>query len=272
MDSSSPDPLPPDNLKALQSEDLYLYGLIGNPLTHSFSQKYFNDKFSKEKLRDHRYELFPLDDIDDIRLLLEVHKNLRGLNVTIPFKESVISYLDEMDPVAAEIGAVNCIQIDEFEKIGYNTDWLGFRDSIRPHLKNRHHKALVLGSGGSSKAICYALDQMGIDFKIVSRSPEDNELAYQSLDQKLISEFPLLINTTPLGMYPAIDACPDIPYEGIGADHICFDLVYNPDPTLFLQKCREKNAITISGARMLALQAEHAWNIWRKAEEEEDDL
>ena len=271
MESSSSDPLPKDDLKALQSEDLYLYGLIGNPLTHSFSQQYFMKKFKKEKLKDHHYELFPLDDIDDIRLLLEVHKNLCGLNVTIPYKESIIEYLDDMDPVAAEIGAVNCILIDEFEKIGYNTDWLGFRDALKPHLKAHHTHALVLGTGGSSKAVQYALKELEIQVQLVSRNAGDHCISYSDLTKAILEQHTVIINTTPLGMHPDTATAPDLDYSAIGKNHLCFDLIYNPAVTQFLQRAKNQGATVVNGERMLELQAEYAWSIWSAAQEEAED-
>ena len=268
MDSSSSDPVPKGYLKALQAEDLNLFGLIGNPLSHSFSQEYFLKKFKELSLKDYHYELFPLDDIDDIRLLLEVHKNLKGLNVTIPFKESVIKYLDDLDPIAAEIGAVNCIHIDEFEKIGYNTDWLGFRDALRPHLKQKHTNALLLGSGGSSKAVQYALNHLGLNFKVVSRVPDGDQISYDDLTQELVSEHLVIVNTTPLGMHPNVNEMPEIPFDSISNNHVCFDLIYNPSETAFLKKSKSLGATVINGMRMLELQAEYAWSIWNMSEED----
>ncbi len=241
------------------------FGLIGYPLTHSFSQKYFTKKFAKEKIDDCIYELFPLENIDDIRLLLEVNKDLCGLNVTIPYKERVIDYLDDLDETAKKIGAVNCIKIDQIEKTGYNTDWLGFLDSIKPLLKSHHKKALILGTGGSSKAVAYALNHLNIQVRYVSRNKSAQGLTYAEINKKLLDEFTVLINTSPLGMYPEINLCPDIPYEAITPRHLIFDLIYNPEETLFLQKARQQGAVIKNGLEMLSLQAEYAWGIWNQS-------
>ena len=270
MDSAS-DPYPNDDHASLQDEHLKLYGLIGKSLTHSFSQKYFLSKFKNEELEDHYYALFPLDDIDDIRLLLEVHKNLKGLNVTIPYKESVIPYLDELDPVAAEIGAVNCIYMDDFEKKGYNTDWLGFRDSIFPLLRAADKNALVLGAGGSSKAVCYALKQLGLSYKVVSREAGKSDLTWDMLTTEVIAQHTVIINTTPVGMWPDADAMPPVPIDAISPQHICFDLIYNPEQTRFLQEAASRGAVTSNGKQMLELQAAHAWKIWNTPIEEKEE-
>lgn len=244
------------------------YGLIGFPLSHSFSEKYFNDKFRKEGIEDCTYELFPLENIEDIRLLFEVNKNLAGLNVTIPYKESVIEYLDVLDPVAQKIGAVNCIYIDEIQRIGYNTDHAGFRDALKPLLRPHHTKALVLGTGGASKAILYALKELGIAYSLVSRSTNGKNLLYSDITEQIMQEHTIIINCTPMGMYPDGMTFPDIPYQHITAQHLLFDLVYNPAETLFLQKGKQQGAAISNGLEMLRLQADYAWEIWTRTEEE----
>lgn len=247
-----------------------LFGLIGFPLTHSFSEKYFSDKFRKEEIEECKYELYPLENVEDVRFLFEVNKELKGLNVTIPYKESVIEYLDDLDDIAQKIGAVNCIKIDEIQRVGYNTDYAGFRDSLKPLLKKHHTKALVLGTGGASKAVVYALNEMGIQTTLVSRKEGTNELTYQQLTKEIIAQHPIIINCTPVGMYPDIQLCPEIPYEFITAQHILYDLIYNPGKTLFLEKGEKQGATIKNGLQMLELQAEYAWEIWNNESEEEN--
>ncbi|MFI5172014.1 MAG: shikimate dehydrogenase family protein [Chitinophagales bacterium] len=242
------------------------FGLIGYPLGHSFSQPYFTKKFEEENIDDAVYELFPLENIDDIRLLFEINRDLHGLSVTIPYKESVIEYLDELDITAKEISAVNCIKINdpEFlrEKKGYNTDCLGFRDSIQPLLQKHHKKALILGTGGSSKAVAFALKELGIQYTFVSRKKTASFIPYEMLDKNTMEENPVIVNCTPAGMYPAIENAPAIPYQFLNSNHLCFDLVYNPGETLFLQKAKQQGASVKNGLEMLQLQAEYAWKIW----------
>lgn len=245
------------------------FGLIGFPLSHSFSEKYFNDKFRNEDIEGCSYELFPLENIEDVRLLFEVQKELCGLNVTIPYKESVIEYLDGLDPVAQKIGAVNCIRIDEIQRIGYNTDYMGFRDALQPWLKKQHTKALVLGTGGASKAVVYALEEMGIAVTMVSRNPTHKTIGYADINADVIKQHQIIINTTPVGMYPDVDQFPEIPYQFITTDHILYDLIYNPGETIFLQKGKQQGATAINGLEMLKLQAEYAWAIWNTEEENE---
>lgn len=247
-----------------------LFGLIGFPLTHSFSEKYFSDKFRKEEIEECKYELYPLENVEDVRFLFEVNKELKGLNVTIPYKESVIEYLDDLDDIAQKIGAVNCIKIDEIQRVGYNTDYAGFRDSLKPLLKKHHTKALVLGTGGASKAVVYALNEMGIQTTLVSRKEGTTELTYQQLTKEIIAQHPIIINCTPVGMYPDIQLCPEIPYEFITAQHILYDLIYNPGKTLFLEKGEKQGATIKNGLQMLELQAEYAWEIWNNESEEEN--
>ena len=195
---------------------------------------------------------------------------MKGLNVTIPYKESVIEYLDDLDDIAQKIGAVNCIKIDEIQRVGYNTDYAGFRDSLKPLLKKHHTKALVLGTGGASKAVVYALNEMGIQTTLVSRKAGTTELTYQQLTKEIIAQHPIIINCTPVGMYPDIQLCPEIPYAFITAQHILYDLIYNPGKTLFLEKGEKQGATIKNGLEMLELQAEYAWEIWNNENEEEN--
>jgi shikimate dehydrogenase len=244
------------------------FGLIGFPLSHSFSKKYFTEKFEREGITDCRYDLYPLEHIDLLEPLISDNADLAGLNVTIPYKESVMSLLDEIDQEAARIGAVNTIRISRHAGktwlMGFNTDVFGFRKSITPFIQNRPYKAFILGTGGSSKAVAYVLNNMGMDVKFVSRNPgHENHISYQDLP-KLIGPASVIINASPAGMYPNVSNCPDIPYEQLTPDHILFDLVYNPAETLFLSKGKAKGATIINGLQMLYLQAERSWEIWNE--------
>ncbi|MCW3807680.1 shikimate dehydrogenase family protein [Plebeiibacterium marinum] len=245
------------------------YGLIGYPLSKSFSQKYFTEKFEKENLKA-RYLNFPIASIDEFPELLTHHPYIGGLNVTIPYKEKVIQYLDDLDPVSKEVGAVNVIKVDwtnpkEPKLTGYNSDIIGFTRSIQPLLKDHHKKALILGTGGAAKAAAYGLKSLNIESKYVSRTPKgDNQISYQSLDKNTIEENTVIVNTTPLGMYGNMDAKPDIPYQYCGNNHLFFDLVYNPEVTAFLKAGQEQGAVIKNGLEMLHLQAEGAWEIWNK--------
>jgi shikimate dehydrogenase len=240
------------------------YGIIGYPLSHSFSPAYFKKKFAKLSI-DAVYEAYPLSSITAFPDLLKTHTTLAGLNVTTPYKESVQPFLDETDPMAAAIGAVNCIVLKDGRKKGYNTDALGFEHSLNPLLNHHHTQALVLGTGGSSKAVAYALEQLGIPFQKVSRYSRPGGLCYVDLTTEIINNHKLIINTTPLGMYPNVDAAPDIPYEGVGNTHLLYDLIYNPEETRFLAQGRAHGATTKNGFEMLQLQAEASWDIWRRA-------
>lgn len=244
-----------------------LYGLIGYPLGHSFSLDYFNQKFDAENI-DARYINFEIPEIGDLRKVLTGHPNLNGLNVTIPYKQQVIDLLDEMDPEAAEIGAVNVIKFirrnGQLILKGYNSDIIGFRDSIAPMLNDEHTKALVLGTGGASKAICYALRSLGIEPQLVSRTSATGILTYEELTPEIIESHKIIVNTTPLGMYPHVDECPDIPYHLLTPKHLCYDLLYNPDVTLFMKRSEEAGAEVKNGLEMLLLQAFAAWTIWQR--------
>jgi shikimate dehydrogenase len=256
------------------------FGLIGYPLSHSFSKKYFEDKFEKLKITESTYDLFPIEHITKLPELLHEHPNLCGLNVTIPYKISVMKYLDWIKHDAKEVGAVNCIRISnespimaaftgevgvkghDFKLEGYNTDIYGFEMSLKPLLNNGHRKALVLGNGGAAKAVKYVLEQMDISYISVTRKPEPGTKLYKDITKRHIHEHKLIINTTPLGTSPKTDECPDIPYDAIGNEHLLYDLIYNPEITLFLKKGLEKNATIKNGYEMLVLQAEKSWEIW----------
>ncbi|UCG28187.1 MAG: shikimate dehydrogenase [Bacteroidales bacterium] len=244
-----------------------IFGLIGYPLTHSFSKNYFENKFRKESIDNAVYENFPLESIELLPGLLNHNPSLKGLNVTIPYKESVLGYLDHLDNTASKIGAVNTIKVQRDNNnillSGYNTDEYGFRKSLRPYLKTGHRKALILGTGGAAKAVKYVLEEMGIPYVSVSRKTGNScYLHYSSLDREIVQAHQLIINTTPLGMYPDVEGCPDIPYKDLTPKHLLFDLVYNPETTQFMQKGQEAGAVTLNGKRMLEYQAEKAWEIW----------
>lgn len=237
------------------------FGIIGYPLTHSFSPAYFKKKFTELHL-DAVYKAFPLATIHELPALLEANPNLEGFNVTIPYKEIVFPFLDEIHTVARQIGAVNCVSIKEGKKKGYNTDVLGFEQSLIPQLTAQHKQALILGTGGSSKAVAYVLKQLGIPSKKISRDKFGGFLTYDELTADIIGQHKLIINTTPLGQYPNVNDAPDIPYQNITAQHLLYDLVYNPEETLFLARGRERGAATKNGFEMLQLQAEASWEIW----------
>ena len=238
------------------------FGLIGYPLSHSFSKGYFAEKFQKEGIADCQYDVFPVADIEDFVELCEQHKNLAGLNVTIPYKEKIIPFLDELNEEAAAIGAVNTIKFINGKKIGYNSDCYGFEMSLKPLLKPYHTNALILGTGGASKAVEYVLKKLGISFQYVSRNKSANTINYDELDEHIIHHSKLIINSTPLGMYPDIENSPDIPYDFITDKHLLYDLIYNPEETQFLKKGKQHGAQTKNGLEMLYLQAEKSWKIW----------
>jgi len=243
-----------------------IFGLIGYPLTHSFSKKYFTEQFEREGTADCKYELFSLENITALGPLLTEETSLRGLNVTIPHKVNVLPYLNELDDAAAKIGAVNCIAIQFIENKpylkGYNTDAFGFAESLKPLLKTHHTRALVLGNGGAAKAVKYVLDQLGISYQLVVRTAVPGAITYEEVTAELISTHQLIINTTPLGMYPDITAAPLLPYHLITSAHVAYDLVYNPEETAFLQKAKAYGAVIKNGMEMLHLQADRSWEIW----------
>lgn len=239
------------------------YGIIGNPLAHSFSPAYFAEKFRKLGI-EASYERFELNAITEFPNLLKTHPQLRGLNVTIPYKQSIIPYLDSLSEAAQQIGAVNCIGIESNRLKGYNTDVIGFEQSLTPLLRPCHTKALVLGTGGSSMAVIYVLKRLGIEYLSVSRQPKINERGYADLTRDVLQDYLLIVNTTPLGMSPENDTCPDIPYEALGSKHLLYDLVYNPQETKFLALGKAQGAATKNGLEMLHLQAEASWEIWNQ--------
>ena len=244
-----------------------ILGLIGYPLSHSFSKKHFTQKFHKESIFDYRYELFPLEKIEQFPNLIKEHPQIVGLNVTIPYKEKVMSYLDEIDEVAQAIGAVNTIKITNGKLKGYNTDAYGFQRSMTEFLfENRSSfsnlKALVLGTGGAAKAVHYVLKQLNINYLRVSRSIEKGDIIYENLTHEHLQQFPLIINTTPLGMSPHVEASPRIPYKGINEKNFLIDLIYNPKKTVFLLRGEMRSAAILNGLPMLIYQAEKAWQIW----------
>lgn len=238
------------------------FGLVGRNISYSFSRAYFTRKFATLGLENYSYENFDLERISSLPLVLEQNPGLQGLNVTIPYKESVIPYLDLLDPEAAKIGAVNTIRISPSGLKGFNTDIFGFRQALEPRLQPGDQMALILGTGGASKAVAYVLDQLGIGFTYVSRSPASGSIGYGELGQELLRTHQLIINTTPLGTYPDIAAKPPIPYEHLGSAHLLFDLIYNPEKTSFLKEGESAGARIMNGLRMLELQAEKAWEIW----------
>lgn len=255
---------------------LFRLGLIGYPLGHSFSADYFNSKFKKTGIPG-EYDLYPIADIENFITLIEKEKIIRGLNVTIPYKTSVIPYLDELSEDAAAIGAVNVVTVSRDEKDGenfhlkgYNTDWYGFMESLRPHVTPNMKKALILGTGGSSRAVAYALRNLGIDYDCVTRSKATDNLngsryyTYGELNDGIIKEHTLIVNTTPVGMFPDINARPAIPYEALTPGHLCFDLIYNPARTAFINAAEQAGAQVKNGLEMLHLQAEGTWTIIKR--------
>lgn len=244
------------------------YGLVGYPLGHSFSKGFFTDKFSSEGINA-EYVNFELPSIEDFPVIISAFKNLRGLNVTIPYKEKVIPYLDNVSKEAREIGAVNVIKVEHrgtgVRLHGFNSDVIGFTDSIEPLLKPHHKKALILGTGGSSKAVHYALTRtLGLDVVCVSRYERPGTVTYQAINADAVREYEVIVNCTPVGMYPNNDKAPQIPYEALTEKNLLFDLIYNPDPTLFLRKGAERGAQTKSGLEMLILQAMASWRFWNE--------
>jgi shikimate dehydrogenase len=240
------------------------FGLIGFPLGHSFSQKFFTEKFQREGIQNCSYQNFPLSSIDQLKDLLTTHSNLEGFNITIPYKEQVLAFVDEQTDAVQKIGACNCVKIVNGKLVGYNTDVKGFEVSLRKKLEAKHNTALVLGTGGAAKAVVYALQQLNISYKIVSRNanPEANVISYAQLTKDIIASHKLIVNTTPLGTYPNVNECADIPYEALTPNHYLFDLVYNPSKTLFLQKGEAQGATIENGHEMLEIQAEESWKIW----------
>lgn len=238
------------------------FGLVGKDISYSFSRGYFSKKFKQLELDNHSYVNFDLEKIQAFENLIPDNPEIKGMNVTIPYKEEVIPYLTELDTKAAKIGAVNTIKIEGNKLIGHNTDAYGFQKSIEPFLKKSHTKALILGTGGASKAIAFVFEELGIAYHFVSRNPKDNQLTYQDLNELVMAEHTVLVNSTPLGTHPNIDQKPNIPYQHISKKHLLFDLIYNPDKTAFLLEGESQGATICNGHRMLEYQAEKAWEIW----------
>lgn len=242
-----------------------LFGLVGYPLGHSFSESFFNNKFDSEGI-DAQYLNFEIPNINEFRNIINTNTNLRGLNVTIPYKEQVIPYLDDIDITASEIGAVNVVKFirngNNLILKGFNSDVIGFCNSLKPLLKPHHTHALVLGTGGAAKAIAHGLKSLGIEPIYVSRTQKDGVLTYNELTPEIIEKYQVIVNTTPAGMYPHVDTCPDIPYHLLTPQHLCYDVVYNPEVTLFMKKSQEQGAMVKNGLEMLILQALAAWEIW----------
>lgn len=241
------------------------FGLIGFPLTHSFSTTYFAEKFQQENITDARYDAFEIPEISAFPDLVKSHPNLCGLNVTIPYKESVISYLDEVNPIAAEIGSVNTILFQNGKSIGHNTDLIGISETLKPHLEWYMVQALIIGTGGSAKTVAYFLRKIGIEPLFVTRNVnEKNQIPYADLSVDTIQKHKLIINCSPVGMFPHVDEKPQIPYEGITDMHVLFDLIYNPPLTKFLEEGQERDATVVNGSKMLRIQAEASWKLWNR--------
>jgi shikimate dehydrogenase len=242
------------------------FGLIGYPLGHSFSKKYFSEKFVREGIQGCQFELYPIESISEFPQLLDSESSLEGLSVTIPYKEQVIPFLDALDPACAQIGAVNCIRIRDGIKTGFNTDYLGFKHSLQSWLGTEIPNALVLGTGGASKAVQQALRDLEVPYRIVSRTQREGQLTYADLKEQpeWLASHPLIINTSPLGTYPQVEDMPDIPLEQLYATHRVYDLVYNPPITRLMQECISRGGAAKNGQDMLELQAEAAWSIWNR--------
>lgn len=241
------------------------FGLVGKNISYSFSKAHFTKKFEDLNLLDYTYENLDFQDISELSNFIKNNPNLKGLNVTIPYKKTIIPFLDKLSKKASEIGAVNTIRLTKNGKLkGYNTDYYGFQKALKPLLRAHHKKALILGTGGASKAVAYALKQLGIKFNYVSRTSTGNSIGYSHIDAATFEEFQIIINCTPLGTYPNTNVCPEIPFNYFTSQHIAFDLIYNPAETLFLQKAKEQGAIVKNGIEMLVFQAEKAWEIWNK--------
>ena len=235
------------------------YGIIGYPLVQSFSAKYFNEKFATESI-DAEYSLYPVQTGELQSVIGNLSETLDGFNVTLPYKQTIIPYLERLDETAQAIGAVNVV----YQHVGYNTDCLGFIESLRAIVREFDQKALVLGTGGASKAVCYGLRKLGITPTLVSRTPKEGMLGYNDLTEEVMATHTIIVNCTPLGMFPEIEVCPDIPYERLSARHLLFDCIYNPEVTRFLQKGQAQGATIKNGMEMLVGQAKAAWKIWNK--------
>ncbi|MEZ4853383.1 shikimate dehydrogenase [Flavobacterium sp.] len=241
------------------------YGLVGQNISYSFSKHYFSNKFSQFHFDNCEYLNFDCNSIENFPKIIAKNKNLRGLNITIPYKVTVIPYLDKLSKTAQKIGAVNTIKITKNKTLkGYNTDYYGFKKALKPLLKKHHKKALILGTGGASKAVAYALRELKIEYDFVSRNPSEYELAYDELNTEIFNDYQIIINTTPLGTFPNISNCPPLNYSLFTTQHIAFDLIYNPDETTFLKQAKANGATIKNGYEMLVFQAEKSWKIWNK--------
>jgi len=237
------------------------FGLVGKNISYSFSENYFTNKFKALGLNNHEYRTYDIKSIQDLPNIID--KDLMGLNVTIPYKEKIIDFLDEIDEEAKKIGAVNTIKIIKNNKLkGFNTDVYGFEESLRPLLETHHKKALILGTGGASKAVAFVLQKLNIDYLVVSRNPNNDQLSYQDLTKDILKNYKIIINCTPLGTFPEVNTFPDLPYEFLSEIHILYDLIYNPPKTKFLSEGEKRGATIHNGLKMLELQAEKSWEIW----------
>jgi shikimate dehydrogenase len=241
------------------------FGLIGHNISYSFSEKYFTEKFEMGHFDNCEYTNYDISNIKSFSDLINETKGLVGLNITIPYKETIIPYLDKLSKTAKKIGAVNCVTISKKKKLkGYNTDFHGFKKSIQPLLQEQHKKAIILGTGGASKAVAYALRKLKIEYDFVSRTPDEFQFDYADLNAEIFEEYHIIINTTPVGTFPNVTECPDLNYSLFTKKHIAFDLVYNPEESTFLKKAKEHGAKTKNGYDMLVFQAEKAWKIWNE--------
>lgn len=247
------------------------FGLIGFPLTHSFSKIHFTEKFETDQISNCKYELYSIAEVREIVDLIEREPSLCGLNVTIPHKVNIMPFLHEVDGDAMEIGAVNCIKIEQKGETpfltGYNTDVYGFAESLKPLLEKQHQKALIFGDGGAAKAVKYVLKKLNIPYLVVVRNPTPGAILYSAITKEILVDYKLLINTTPLGMLPNLESFPPIPYQFIDESHLAYDLVYNPDETAFLTKAKAQGAKIKNGLEMLYLQAERSWYVWNVSNE-----
>jgi shikimate dehydrogenase len=242
-----------------------LYGLIGKNIAYSFSKKYFSDKFSSEPFLDCKYENFDIEDMEQLKTIVAQNPNLRGLNVTIPFKQAVMPYLNKVSKKAKAIGAVNVIKLTKKGNLkGYNSDCYGFKKSLKPLLENHHKKALILGTGGAAQAIAFALKELQIQYTFASRNPMENAIGYDRINATSFDNYQIVINCSPIGTSPNVEAFPEIPYQFFTKKHLAFDLIYNPAETTFLKKARENGAVTKNGYDMLKFQADKSWEIWAK--------
>lgn len=240
------------------------YGLVGKSLSHSFSKKYFEQKFAELGVQGSSFHNYELASIDLLLAIVEAHPDLRGLSITLPYKEAIMPLLHSCSEEATQIGAVNSVHIKNGKWMGYNTDVYGFSQSLKPFLDHHHERALILGTGGASKAVAFALKKLGVEIYFVSREQKKtaNTFLYSEINEHVMQAFKLVVNTTPLGTSPNIDECPPLPYQHFTPQHMAFDLVYNPAQTLFLQKAAAKGSITVNGYSMLQLQADKSWEIW----------